>query len=230
MTGGYQQNNISKLKQNTDLRKIGSVNISYFTTTGFSTVLSYSNYQSDQSAGYIKVEDSLKLALVNEMALFAPSFNWEGQKFNHTINLNISYQKFLDINQHHKVKLVNDYNYNASIDYSISIPEKNLNLNIGNNYFLLLSEGNDNTQVGISLGVSNRMLEKKLLNRISLSWNKNFYNKASDGFTANLRVRSSYKITKKQQLGLNVYWLNRTGEHRRNINELRASMNYSLSF
>lgn len=230
ITGGYQQNNISRLKQQTDLRKIGSVNLSYFNPRGFTMILNYSNYQTDQSAGYIQIEDSIKLALVNEMALFAPSYSWQKNKNSHSVSLNFSYQKFIDVNKYRTVNLINDYNYNASADYSWTIQPQNLSLNIGSNYFLLISDGNNNTQVGISLGANQYYLKKKLNARISLSWNQNYYNQTADGHTMNIRVRSSFKVMKNQNLSLNMYWLNRTGIHQRNVNELRSSLNYSLSF
>lgn len=230
LTAGYQQNNLSDLKQQTDLRKIGSVNISYFSSKGLSLILNYSNYQTDQSAGYIQIDDSLKLALVNELAFFSPSYSWESGNLNHAISLNTSYQKFLDVNKYRSVKLINDHSYNGSLDYTISINPIDANFNTGINYFQLVSEDYSNSQVGISLGAGKKLFKKKLLTRLNGSWNRNYYNRDPDGITANIRFIASYKLMKNQGLSLNTYYLLRTGTYQRNINEIRASLNYSLSF
>ena len=229
ITGGFQKNNLSKLKQSTDLRKIGSVSLSYFSPGGLSLVANYSNYQTDQTAGYVKVNDSLKLALVNEMAMFSPSYSWKKGKNNHSINASISYQKFKDINQFRKLSLVNDKNYNISLNYNLSTPAKT-NYNLGINYFSLASGDNVENQIGLNLGVSKRLFKNRLNIRVNGSWNKNTYNSESDGYSLSARNTISYKITKNQNISFGIIWMNRTGLHRRNINELRSSLNYGLTF
>ena len=230
ITGGFQQNNLSQLKQQTDLKKIGSLNISYFSQNGLSLIANYSNYQSDQTAGYIKIEDSLKLALVNEMALFTPGYSWENGNLNHSVNANFSFQKFKDINKFHTISLIDDHNYTIALDYGIShIPSKT-NFNVGANYFLLSSSEANEKQIGISLGANKSVLNKALNIRLNTYWNKNIYNGAGDGHSMSLRNSLTYNISKKQNISFNIIWINRTGEHRRNINEIRSGLNYGLSF
>ncbi len=230
LTAGFQQNNISKLKQQTDLRKIGSLSINYFSQNGISISANYSNYQTDQAAGFIKVEDSIKLALVNEMAMISPSYSWNRGKYSHSASMNFNYQKFKDVNRFRIVSLVDDQNYTASIDYGLSHSPSTINFNIGVNYFILDSRESTDKQIGASFGISKKLLKKKLNIRLNSSWNKNIYNNISDGFSLNIRNYISYNITKNQNISFSFAWMNRTGIHRRNINELRSSINYGLSF
>ena len=230
LTAGFQQNNISKLKQQTDLRKIGSVNISFFSQNGLSIVANYSNYQTDQTAGFIKIEDSLKLALVSEMAFFTPSYSWNKGKYNHSINVNLNYQKYKDINRFHKISLIDDQNYNISIDYSLSHSPSKTGFNIGANYFFLTSGETEEMQIGGSFGINKSLLKKRLKLRLNSYWNKNIYNGTSDGYSLNLRNTIGYNITKSQNISFGIVWVSRTGIHRRNINELRSSLNYGITF
>ena len=230
LTGGYQQNNLSKSKEQTDLRKIGSINVSYFTPAGLGLIVNYSNYQTDQSAGYIRIEDSLKLALVNELAMISTNYAWQNDRLSQNLSLNVSYQKFLDINEFRTEKWVDDHNYLGSLDYSLSVTPKKLTLNAGVNYYYLISGPDKSTQYGISAGVGKPFLKNKLNTRFSCSWNKNYYQSYSDGYSAYARLRTSWQFSKNQELALYMYWLVRTGNHFRNMNELRSSVHYSLSF
>jgi hypothetical protein len=76
------------------------------------------------------------------------------------------------------------------------------------------------------------MLDKKLRNTLSFSYNRTYTNGDAMNRILNVRAGSGYRIGKKHNLSLNLTYMNRKrieGEHHA-INEFIGALIYTMSF
>jgi hypothetical protein len=230
LKGGFQKNNLSLLRRATSLRKIGSARINYSNSKGFNINFNYNNIQSDQRAGYVELEDSLRLILSNSTTSLNTGYNWKKKDIKHSININLSSSSFANINEEYFTPLGETKNNNINLSYSLRHKPSQMNYSLSTNYYTLKSEQTKNSGFGINIGIGKMLLDKKLSLRLNTSANKRFVEGNNDGIHFRLRTRIKYKITKKQGLSFYISWSKRPSISKRPLNETRASLSYNLNF
>ena len=228
--GGFQKDNLSKLKMATSVRKIAAVLLNYVGRQGFNFNGNYNNYQTDQQAGYIEVQDSLKLALVNQSASITTGYSWKKDKIKKNISLSLSRQTFRDVNDLRELSLVDNTNTTSSLSYRISYKPRHLSFRMGVNYYTFQSQNGTNVRLGGNIGIGKQLLDEKINLKLRSSWNKSLQDQQDDGYVLRLSTRISYKLTDEQRLSFYALWLNKATVFNRAINESRAGMRYVLSF
>jgi len=230
LKGGFQKNNLSLLRRATSLRKIGSAQINYSNSKGFNINFNYNNIQSDQRAGYVELEDSLRLILSNSNTSLSSGYSWKNKVIKQSVNINLSSSSFANINEEYFTPLGETKNNNINLSYSLRHKPTQMNYSISSNYYTLKSEQTKNSGFGINIGIGKIMLDKKLSIRLNTSANKRFIEGKNDGIHFRLRTRIKYKITKKQGLSFYVSWSKRPSISKRPLNETRAGLSYNLNF
>ena len=168
---GFQRNNLSDLRRITSLRKIGSFNASMALQNGFSINAQYSNFQSDQEAGYIELNDSIRLALINKSASISPSYQWKNNGVRHSVSLSASTQDFTDLNPREGFSLENK-STTSSLNYRLRIKPSSLSLRVGINYSAYESNAQLTKRSGVSISANKKLANKKLRLNMGISYKK----------------------------------------------------------
>jgi len=186
--------------------------------------------QSDQQAGYIELEDSLRLVLSNKNAGLNTGYSWGTKKIKHSVNLNLNSSTFANINEEYFVPIGESKNKNINLSYRLRHKPSGMRYSFGTNYYTLNSEKNSSSGLGLNAGISKVLLKKKLVVNIKTSINKRKVNDIDDGIHFRLKNRISYKLSKKQKLAFYISWSKRPSISKRPLNETRAHLSYNLNF
>ncbi len=226
---GFQRNNLSDLRQITSLRKIGSYNLNMSLQNGFNINANYSNFQTDQEAGYIELNDTLRLALVNKSASIGHSFNWKKNDKSHTISAFVSTQNFADLNPREGIILDNK-STNGSINYRLRIKPSNLSFRLALNFSEYESNAVLTNRAGVSVGANKSLADKKLRLSVGASYKKSKVDKQDDGFVVNGRLGLNYNLNKKNSISLSASMLNRQSIIKSPFTDYRGRFTYSFTF
>ena len=230
LKGGLQQNNLSLVRRASSVRKVGSANVSYAGRSGFTFNINLNNIQTDQRAGYIEIEDSLRLALVNSSANFNLGYNWRNKTLSQSVNASFGITSFKDVNEDYFLPIGETKNKNINLSYSLRHKPTQMSYTLGINSYQLNSPTNESSGVGLSAGIGKKMLKKKMSVRFSGSYNRRSIDGEKDGYFLRLRNKISYKITKKQSLGFYISWARRPSLLTVPLKETRANLSYNLRF
>ncbi len=231
LTAGLQRNNLFNLRPQTDLRRIGSLSLAYISRKGFYANAFYNNYQTDQSAGYIQVADTLRLALVNETATLTTGHNWKSRTRSHALSGSLYYLSFRDINPLFYFPLPPQSNYSASLSYRLGLLPAELDLGLSANYSLLTNGDDQQTSAGITLDVGKRLADKQLSLNGSFTLNFNSYNGLADGLYYQFNANASWALSEQHSINFYAVWLRRKPQQTTNeINELRSGISYGFNF
>ncbi len=225
---GVQRNNLSNLRSISNFRTIGSANIFLHLSKYFNLTGTYSNYQTQQRDGFVVLEDTLRMAQINERFSISPGIIFGDKKIKHSIRLTGTYQKLNYVNNP-----AGDNSNNIKglyLNYNFKHKESKTNLKFGANYNETTYNNRDNVRYGITLGAKKDFFDKKLNLRLTTTWNKNISNAQSDGNILSLRLNSNYKLNKKQRMTFNLSWVNKSTIIQKPYSELRGRLSYSLSF
>jgi len=227
---GFQRDNLTNMKRATNVRKIGSFFIQYTNPKGFSLSGNYGNYQIDQQAGYIIIDDSIRMALVNENFGLSGVYSWKSKTKRHSLSLNLNHQTYKDVNELRVVSLVDNVNITGNLSYRVTIKPKKLTLRFGTNYYNFKMINGTNQRFGGTVGAGYKTRNKKMNVSGKVSWNKSLMNNIDDGYVLRINGRIGYKLTKKQQLSFTMSWLNRASKVENPLTELRTGLRYGISF
>ena len=226
---GLQRNNLSGLRLYSNYRNIGSANVFVLVNSHFNLNINYSNYQTSQKDGLLIVNDTLRLAQVNERINISPGFSFGNKKLKHSIRLNASYQKF-NYSSNTQITSKNSSIEGLFLNYNLNHKKSNTKFKIGLNYNKTEYSNINTSRYGISSGINKKFLDKTLNTRMLVSWNKNITDDISDGNIISVRIRGNYKINKKQSLVLSFTYLNKNTVIQKPYSEIRGRFSYSLSF
>ncbi len=231
LTAGLQRNNLFNLRPQTDLRRIASLSMTYVSRKGFYANAFYNNYQTDQSAGYIQVADTLRLALVNETATLSTGHSWKTPTRSHNLSFNIYYLNFRDINPLFYIPLQPQSNYSGSVTYRIGLLPAELDLGLSANYNLLTNGANQQQALGLTLDIGKRLADNKLSVNGSFTLNFNQYNGQSDGLYYQFNTNAAWALNEQHSINFYALWLRRQSQYTTNeINELRSGISYAFNF
>ncbi len=226
---GFQRNNLSDLRQITSLRKIGSFNASMALKSGLSINAQYNNFQSDQEAGYVELNDSIRLALVNKSASISPSYQWKNNGLRHSVSLSASTQDFTDLNPREGFALENR-STTSSLNYRLRVKPSSLSLRIGINYSAYESNAQLTKRSGVSIGANKKLANKKLRLNMGISYKKSKVEEQDDGFVMKGRVGLNYSINKKNSLSIRTSITNRKSIIKTPFTDYRGRFSYSFKF
>jgi len=226
---GFQRNNLSDLRKITSLRKIGSFNASMALQNGFSINAQYSNFQSDQEAGYIELDDSIRLALVNKSASISPSYRWKNNGLRHSVSLSASTQDFTDLNPRKGLALENR-STTSSLNYRLRVKPSSLSLRIGINYSAYGSNAQLTKRSGVSISANKKFANKKLRLNIGISYKKSKVEEQNDGFVMKGRVGLNYNLNKKNAISIRASVTNRKSIIKEPFTDYRGRFSYSFKF
>jgi len=226
---GLQRNNLSNLRSISNYRTIGSANIFVLANKHLSINARYSNYQNEQKNGFLILNDTLRLAQVNERFSVSPGYNFGNKEIKHSIRLTSSYQKF-NFTNNPNITAKNNNIKSVFLNYSLKHKESKTGFKIGFNYNNTHYNTKDNTRFGISLGGKKQLLNKKLRLRLNTSFNKVYTNGQSDGNIFSARFSSNYTLDKKQKLTFNFSWMNKNTSLQKAYSQIRGRFSYSLTF
>lgn len=226
---GYQQNNLTHLRKTTDLRKIGSYSISAFLKNGININAQYGNYQSNQEAGFVEVNDTLRLALINKNASLNSSYRWKKKKTDHSISFTLGGQKFKDLNPLNQLSLDNKSSY-SNLNYRINLSPLKLSLRGGLNYSSHESITQETTRIGVSVSARKKVFDDKLQVKLALSFQKSNVDQQNDGAVYKGNFSLSQKLDDHNTLSLRASLINRSSIIKEAFSDYRARFSYTYKF
>ncbi len=240
-TLGFQHDNIDGKKAMRTGRTIGSCNMSINPNQKFGVNIQYSNYGiSQKSSGLIEnVSDSLTIHQISQNISVMPRLSFINEKSTSIYSMHLGYQELKNKN------ILNNMTSDmisiiSSLSYSFMSMESNLSISpsVFYNYTEIVNGILQN--IGVSLNITKPFFENRMQDALSVSYNKNYFDNASNGYTLNINGTAQMSITKnlKHNIALNVSWLhNHVSKEMstelaetRSFSETMATISYNYTF
>ncbi len=226
---GYQKNNLTKIRQVTDLRKIGSYNVSLSLENGLNVNAQYANFQNNQEAGYVEVNDTIRLALVSKNGSISSSYRWKQKKKEQSVSLFVGAQNFKDLNPLNNLSFDNQ-NMNGSLNYRINMKPLYFSIRGGLTYTAHESNTRQTNRYGISIGASKKVFDERLQVKLGFSLQKSEVDKLNDGFVYRGHVGLSQQLNDKNTIALRASIIDRNSIIKEAYTDYRARFSYSFRF
>lgn len=201
---GFQRDNLKNNKLAATRRMIGSANVNYNAGPKFGVTFSYSNFGTTQQPGTKNLNDTAKIDQISHSVMLSPRITlMKDNSLMHNIIMTAVYQ---NLNDRNKLNTTNFEmkNTNANINYMIGFLPQKLNVNVGvNTNYNILSVGNT-LSYGFSTGCNYTFAKDKVTLGEQFNWNKNSFNKVSNGSTLQNSFNLSYQIVPHHTLSTNV--------------------------
>jgi len=163
---GLQRDNLLNNKAATTKRTIGSANLQWVPLPKFTINAQYGNYATQQDAGLINLNDTIRVFQVNHNINLTPTYMITGDRFYHNFVLSLGSQILVDRNiftENFTESQTNNFNFNYRLKNNLV----NYGLNAGLNYLTLNSEQAAITRYGISAGADKELFDNKLNLRLN---------------------------------------------------------------
>jgi len=231
---GYQHDNLNKKKLIATRRIIGSANINYNASQKFGITLNYSNFGTSQSPGTKTLNDTAKIDQISQSITLVPRITLmkKDNKIMHNIIPTLSFQNLNDRNK------LNSSNYemkniNGNANYSLAFIPKKINANIGlNTNYSIVSVGKT-LSYGFTTGANYTFAKDKLTVSEQFTWNKNAFNKQSNGSTLQNALNINYQILAHHSLAANILLTNNKAKITTinpSFTEFTGMITYSLTY
>lgn len=225
---GYQYNNTDDRFGQKDKRVIYNGNVNWSIQPRLQWSAAYNNFNSSGNLSVTEVVDSLQFTTDNVGYSSNVSYSFGPRKSQHSINMNFSSNSFQILKGLKQLSMNTSNNY--SLAYSKKLAKQGLRLGAT----IRLSVFNDaqlNTvsRIGISLRLQ-KSLSKKLMVKLRPSFDINSTNGETDGSIVNLKLRGSYKISKKSTASLSANYRNRRTAILTPFSQLRFSASFNSRF
>jgi len=224
---GYQRNNLDKLKEVTSLRKIYSGNLSAQVTKNWNLSVNYSNFASDQREALLEVNDTLRIANINQNLNINQKLKLK-TKNKQSISLNYSKNQFTSLTA--QLQDSENNSNTAGLSHQIRFKEKGLRIKTGITYSNNMFREQSSKRFGGTVNVSKPFFEEKLFTNTRLRYQRSIFEDQQDGYVINFGINLRYKITSKMSLSFNNNLLQRQARVQNSIKSWRGSLSYSLSF
>lgn len=229
-TYGIQKDNVSKLKEYTTTRNIGSanLNIQFSRTLGLS--VNYSNYGTSQNIPN-QIIDTVKISQLNQSLMIAPRWFKTSGTVSHAVNGVLSYQNANDLNTISKVRT--DFNnLFGSLTYSYGMPTRKMTFTPGLLFIRNLLPIYNTSSMGLSFSAQRGSKKNNFNTSLSLNYTQNAQEQVNTGSTFNARLNTTYRLTKKQQFNVSLSTIVNSDNknERRNFSELYMNAGYGISF
>ena len=229
LKGGFQRNNLDLTRKATSLRKIARVNLNY-NYKGFMAGINYNNTQSDQKAGYVELEDTLRLAVANNSTFVMAGYRWKKKSLRYNVNLNLGKTNFKELNSAYFVTVDNNTNNTFNVNFQLTHIPSTTTFSLGTNYYILESAGRKRVGNGINFGVGKKLFKKKIHVRFTTVITKRSVDGTDTGYSLRLRSNLSYNITKKQSFNFYISWAKSLNAKINLQDETRANLSYRINF
>ncbi len=240
-TIGWQHDNLSDKKAMQTGRKIGSCNMNINPNQKFGINIQYSNFGiSQKSSGLIRdLSDSLTIHQVSQNISVMPRLSFINEKTTNIFSMHIGYQELKNKN------ILNNFSsdMNSTIfNFTYSYVSLQSNLTISPSVFRnkTVIESGELKNLGLSCNVSKPFFETKMQNNLSISYNKNYFENESNGYTFNINGTLQMSVSKNlsQNFSLNISWLHNQVEQEmntelaetRSFSESMITLSYSYTF
>jgi hypothetical protein len=227
---GLQKDNLAKNKNAQTGRSIGSAVISFNPNSTFGFDLQFSNYGISQQAGLRPTIDTLKLAQNNLNLTANMRYNIQNEAVSHLFSVSATHQQLSDLNPK-TADFTQNQNQNFNLNYFFTQLQSGFSANATMSYTQTLLPQNQTIKFyGPTLGISHHLLDKKLNISANACYLLN-QQMGIDGQVINASVSSSYQLDKRQNLNLQLNYINsNTGQPDQKYNELRGAIGYGISF
>ena len=213
---------------------IGSANINYNASQKFGITLNYSNFGTSQSPGTKTLNDTAKIDQISQSITLVPRITLmkKDNKIMHNIIPTLSFQNLNDRNK------LNSSNYemkniNGNANYSLAFIPKKINANIGlNTNYSIVSVGKT-LSYGFTTGANYTFAKDKLTVSEQFTWNKNAFNKQSNGSTLQNALNINYQILAHHSLAANILLTNNKAKITTinpSFTEFTGMITYSLTY
>lgn len=231
---GYQHDNLNKKKLIATRRIIGSANINYNASQKFGITLNYSNFGTSQSPGTKQLNDTAQIDQISQSITLIPRVTLmrNENKILHNIIPTVSFQNLNDKNK------LNSSNYemknlNANVNYNFAYIPKKINTNFGvNTNYTIVSVGKT-LSYGFTTGANYTFAKDKLTVSEQFTWNKNAFNKQSNGSTLQNALNINYQILAHHSLAANILLTNNKAKITTinpSFTEFTGMITYSLTY
>ena len=239
---GFQHDNLYNRKLSTSARKIGSLNLTYNASQTFGFNIQYSNYGITQNPALAKNMadtalhryDSLLISQVSQNFAFAPRLNFNSENTTQAINLFIGYQELSDNNKN--TSAFSDMtSMNINLSYSLIFLKNNLTISPSLLYTSAKSHYGTLKNTGGTINISKPFLENILFSNAALSYTKNYFENASNGYTMNININLMIRPSRnsKQGFNINALWMKNRAEDEtltRDFSEFTGTFGYTVNF
>ena len=245
VNAGLQRDNLDKTKSNDLKRVVSAVNLNLTASDKTTVTASFSNFQS-----FTNIRSQFDY--INEITQFdnIDTLNFKQQSKNATlsvahilsnkkdkrqnINLNLSFQEVVDIQEQAFTNIENTINnsnlFNSSASYTLAFPQKALSFSAAVNATLSTTQDINSVAVGPTLVVSKQFFEKQLRTTLSSSYNTNSTDGIKQNDILNFRFNAGYRLLEKHQLNLSVLSLFRKNVSSIKSNDFTVTLGYNYSF
>ncbi len=237
---GIQHDNLLDTRFAETNRLIGSANVGWYPTDAFGIEANYINYSTDQSAGRVAINDSIRVRNVSQSATLAPRLLLQSEALNHFITVIGNYQEFSDLNAFTNA-FTNSRGNNISLIYNLTFVESAVSIGFsvlrGTTETGTLDIGTTGGTLNGSLGLFDNTLsvgasagytatETTALNLATGQM------EAFDGTVINLTANAGFRPTTEDQFTFTLYRTQGAGtiSASSDFNELTATLAYSRTF
>lgn len=228
LTLGFQRNNVREQLSNTTLRRVSSANVQWNPGKTFRLAASYSNLNTDQEAGLLEVNDTLRVAALNQSLSVRPSLTFKRGDRTQRLSLRYRESSFEDLNP--VSGSAGNETQSASFDYSLRNKETKLRFSVALTYRNTNFRNNDNRRIGGKVGLGRQWLDDKLTTRLRSTWQNSQFNGAPDGYILNNQLIISYQLPRQQRIRFSNRILFRRTLVQTAYNEWRGTLGYNISF
>lgn len=226
--GGWQRDNLLKLKPATSRRFISGVNVSLNPNDRFGIDFQANNFQFSQENRYL---DSDSLRLQQSTLFFNIAPHWLRQSFSvtRTINASLTYQKSNDYNPYTRENLHSDFGF-GQIACNWQWPKKGFNAGIGLNARANKSgTAADDQSVGMTGSAGKQFLKNRLSIQVNSNVNLLFRKPAKPGSSYGGGLSLSFKTSKNTRLYTNSYFLsNQTAQRNFRYMNVAGGLEYTF--
>jgi hypothetical protein len=221
-TTGIRTNNLQNTTLQSTRRFIANLNLFAQVSEAFSLNSNYANFGFRNNVLF----DTLKVEMIQNMFTLSPTVQLKGDAVNHIIGLGATYQFFDEFNV-----FTAEFNSTKSMsfmgNYNIVFKNAPLNLGLMGMYLENTTPVSELNLYNIRLMARYRLLDKKLIPRLMLSYTGVQRNEYTPDKRIQIQLNTSYKISKAMEIKVNYSLSNyvygsfrpdaKTTEHRVNL-------------
>ena len=228
---GYQHDNLLNQKRTRTNRLIGSASLALTTKNDASIDLNFSNYGITQKAGYVPLNDTLRLAQNNRTFSVGLTRLWMRGGAVHSVFMTAIYQHLQDLNPF-TANYNQSRNLNYLFNYSFQHLASSLDINVGYSYTRTQGFGFFTSFGGPSLTVNRKFFKESklgiLLNISYLRSRENINDLIQKGFVLSNSLGIDYQMTPVHRFALNWGLVKNQGAA--SFYQNQGTIQYSMSF
>lgn len=219
---GWQRNNLGNIRRNTTERIIYSINANLMFSSSTGINVNYSNFATDQRAGFAVINDTFRLVQNTSITAINPYIQW-GKDSKHMISIAYNNNKLVDVsplditgrNANNTAWLLNHRydNRKSGIGTSLSLQY------LKNDFNETQSE-----RMGTNLSFRKKWTKPDLTFNVSGGFHLLSQDGQKDGNVWNAGISGNIRISDRSDLQMSATYLNKDTRLSRSFNELRIAV------